>query len=121
MGGIVIAFSSGEFRLMGQTLLQKHHSSETSKKGKARVDAAEAALATIAARESILNPHLAILDALCNNTDSDQQLATLRFCSYLLQNSSLEKLQNVEIVANWYSNRTEVASSAIAVALSAIA
>ena len=99
---------------MGQTLLQTRHSSAASKRGKARVDAAEVALATIAARESILNPHLAILDALCKNTDSDQQLATLRFCSYLLQNSSLEKLQNVEIIANWYSTRTETALSAIA-------
>ncbi|HTF66857.1 MAG TPA: hypothetical protein VK638_29655 [Edaphobacter sp.] len=73
-----------------------------------RAAAAELALSRIAAREAILKPHLDILNAL-NQNASEQELSTLRFCSYLLQNSSLEKLESVEIVANWYRDRTETA------------
>ena len=74
-----------------------------------RAAAAELALSRIAAREAILKPHLDILNALYQNANSEQERNTLRHCSYLLQNSSLEKLESVTIVAKWYGDRTKTA------------
>jgi hypothetical protein len=80
-----------------------------------RAATAESALRTIAAREAIINPHLDILNARCKNASSERELSTLRFCSYLLQNSSLEKLESVKTVTEWYEDRrTETALVATA-------
>ena len=79
-----------------------------------RAAAAELALSRIAAREAILKPHLDILNALYQNANSEQERNTLRHCSYLLQNSSLEKLESVTIVAKWYGARTKTALAVIA-------
>jgi hypothetical protein len=61
-----------------------------------------------------MNPHIDILNAICQNANSEHERNTLRYCSLLLQNSSLEKLESVMIVANWYKDRTKTALSATA-------
>jgi hypothetical protein len=99
---------------MGQKLLHRRHSSEVTNSRTRPVTGAELALSRITAREALLNPHLDILNAICQHADSEQQQNTLRFCSLLLQNSSLEKLESVEIVANWYKARAEKALSVTA-------
>ena len=94
---------------MGQKVLHTRSLPLVTRGKTQRAAAAELALSRIAARDAILKPHLDILNALCKNASDEQELSTLRFCSYLLQNSSLEKLESVEIVANWYRKRTETA------------
>jgi DNA phosphorothioation-dependent restriction protein DptG len=94
---------------MGQKVLHTRSLPLVTRGKTQRATAAELALSRIAAREAILKPHLDILTALNQNANSEQERNTLRYCSYLLQNSSLEKLESVEIVANWYRDRTETA------------
>jgi hypothetical protein len=94
---------------MGQKLLHTRQSSVVTNNKTRRVTAAELALSRISAREAIMNPHIDILNAICKNANSEQERNTLRYCSFLLQNSSLEKLESVAIVANWYKARTEMA------------
>lgn len=99
---------------MGHKLLHTRQSSVVTNNKTRRVTAAELALSRISAREAIMNPHIDILNAICQNANSEQERNTLRYCSLLLQNSSLEKLESVAIVANWYKGRTEKALSATA-------
>jgi hypothetical protein len=93
---------------MGQKLARTQLSSVVTNKTR-RVTAAEEALSRISAREAILNPHIDILNAICQNANNEQERNTLRYCSLLLQNSSLEKLESVTIVAKWYGARTKTA------------
>src|ERR1700742_3572422 len=94
---------------MGQKLLRKQHSSVVTNNNTRRVTAAELALSRISAREALMNPHIDILNTICQNADSEQERNTLRYCSLLLQNSSLEKLESVTIVAKWYEERAKTA------------
>jgi hypothetical protein len=99
---------------MGQKTIRTRSLPEVIEGKSRRAATAELALRTIAAREAIIKPHLDILNARYQNSNSEQERNSLRYCSLLLQNSSLEKLESVQIVAKWYGDRRERALVATA-------